>query len=200
MRRNRFTAILIPVRRLKLPVDWLAFAAIMGWIYGLVFLAYGLFTWYNAAHAGNPAAFAEVPRGVWIAGWSGLGLAPGLALLAFIFRVQWVRIQGGVSDPFLFGRFPLAESGAQPNDLRSFQRLGDAALPSDPLKRIWLFFFLALPPTGAALFRFLDWNPLGTVMIFGAEEGRLELIIIGIGLFCILLAVISAVARVNRLQ
>lgn len=188
------------MKRLKLPIDWLAFAAVMGWIYGLIFLAYGLFAWYNAASSGNPAAFAEVPRGVWIAGWSGLGLAPALALLGLIFRVQWVRIQGGCSDPRLFSRFPLAESGAPPSDLRSFGRLGDAILPSGPLKRLWLFLFLALPTTVTAILRFLDWNPLGTVMIFGMEEGRLELIIVGVGLFCLLLALLASLDRVRRLQ
>lgn len=188
------------MKRLKLPIDWLVFCAMMGWIYGLIVLAFGLVVWHNAAQAGNPAAFAEVPRSVWIEGFSGLGLAPALALLGPLFRVQWVRIQGGVDDPRLFGRFPLAESRPQPSDLRSFERLRDAILPRDPLRRLSLFFFLSLPMSTAAIIRFLDWNPLGTMMVFGVEEGRLEMIIVGIALFCLLLVAHAALDRVRRLQ
>jgi hypothetical protein len=41
---------------------------------------------------------------------------------------------------------------------------------------------------------------LGTVKIFGVEEGRLELIIVGVGLFCLLLAAFASLDRVRRLQ
>jgi len=194
------------VKRLRLPIDWLVFSAIMGWIYGLTVLAYGLYVWYTAWDAGNPTAFAEVPKGVWIGGLSALALAPGLALLAAIVGVQWVRIQGGCDDPRLFARFPLAESRPR------LSYFGGLYPPTDPRGmplderrpfREWkliLACVLAFPPVGKALLWFLDQNPLGTVKVFGAEEGRLEMIIVAFGILYLLGAVIAAVRRVNRLQ
>jgi hypothetical protein len=192
------------MKRLRLPIDWLVFPALMGTFWGGCFVAYGLFVWIGASRSGNPAAFAEVDRGVWIAGGSLIALAPLLWAVGRLGLIEWVRIQGGCNDG-IFARYALAESDARPTAMnRALSGAASRAAPlvnSLPRPLAFALIVAAASPIGTRAFlRFLDWNPLGTVMIFGMEEGWIEVGIVAAGAAFLLWVLVDALARVGRLQ
>lgn len=182
--------------RVRLPIDWLLFAAIIGSVAALFTLGLALLFFWRAFSSGHPAPLADVPRVLWAIGAAGLG-APLLAWeLSRLGVVELVRLPRGDYGG-AFKDLPLMDPELPDNLVRrgidTRERAWDGIFRSSRL--FWpvvaVYIFLSTPK-GEALW--LDFLDAGSVKVFGWEYGVASAAILAAG-FLFLGAVMVQLAR-----